>query len=62
MLMHAHRSLSPFPANCGYLVTCREGQKDEAWKLGLNMVEEDTAEDSNTSEECTFKVGELVEF
>ena len=30
--------------------------------LGLNMVEEDKAEEGNTSEERTFKVGELVEF
>ena len=26
MLMHALRSLSPFPANCCYRVTCRKGQ------------------------------------
>ena len=30
--------------------------------LGLNAVEEDKAEEGNTSEERTFKVGELVEF
>ncbi len=30
--------------------------------LGLNVVEEDKAEEGNTSEERTFMVGELVEF